>query len=590
MPTTSARIVILDDSPGSVSLLTTLLAESGYQDVWGTSLLSELPSLCLEHKPSIVISSLSTLERQSPTPSGRVLLKLAEYAPAMNFIGLSAKEPCLACPVQATPFTDIVRLPLRQGELSASVTRVLDIAESALAKDSRAEALIQLVERRSADLTFLTHTDPVTDLPNRRGLLRDLKEWMRKGSEVGVLFISLDGIAEAIQLHGYRMGERILCHVSERLREVVPQEHVLGLWGGNELLMITRIESSDELMRMGEIVTTSFDDALVVDRLEINIAARIGICASNVYLDPEILVHKASLALPHGDQSRVQRYSTALAEERRERLQLQHDIRYAVQREELKVVYQPKVKLSTGEVVGAEALLRWKHEDLGDVPPDLFIPLSEESGDIIALGAWVLTTVAEQINAWCKAGLLTPGFSVAVNVAAKQVMQETFAADVLEIIRQAGIPTHRLTLEVTESGLMTDFESARVQLNALSQEGVEVAIDDFGTGQSSLAYLKSLPINTLKIDRAFVTDVVEDARDRRLAETVTYLAHGLGCDVVAEGIENEAQQAQLLAMGCEIGQGYLYSRPLSAIEFMAWWRNYVSFMNLPNEMAVPRHA
>jgi EAL domain-containing protein (putative c-di-GMP-specific phosphodiesterase class I) len=228
------------------------------------------------------------------------------------------------------------------------------------------------------------------------------------------------------------------------------------------------------------------------------------------------------------------------------------------------LVYQPKVDLRSGRVVGAEALLRWVHPELGFVSPAEFIPLAEASGEILRLGDWVLDRTIRQLESWFASDSLPRDFSLAVNVATLQLMQPDFAERLLARLQRSALPPGAVEVEVTESGLMQDVELARRQLQALASEGIRIAIDDFGTGYSSLAYLKTLPVSVLKIDRAFVNDIDNNLQDLRLAETVVQMARNFGFTTVAEGVERAEHTGRLLEIGCQLAQGYWYSPPLRA--------------------------
>lgn len=271
--------------------------------------------------------------------------------------------------------------------------------------------------------------------------------------------------------------------------------------------------------------------------------ARIGISCSQARFDTERLVHMAALALPQKDCPRVQHYGATLEAQQRQRFYLQQALRGARQRGEMSLAFQPKLSLTTQCIIGAEALLRWHHPEIGHISPVVFIPLAEASGDILAIGEWVLEQTMQHIVAWRANGLLSDDFHIAVNVAARQLARKDFAERLLSRLAKHNIPERFLAPEVTESGLMSDIHNARVQLSKLAKVNIAVAIDDFGTGHSSLAYIKTLPFSTLKIDRVFVMDLETSAIDRQLARTITQFAYSVGCDVVAEGIETAEQAA-----------------------------------------------
>lgn len=415
--------------------------------------------------------------------------------------------------------------------------------------------------------------DSATGLPSRVGVQRILQSRIESGQRVGVLLITLDGVDDAVRMHGHRLGERALKSVASHLGISLPLRHSIGIWGNSELLVIVGVDDSDELLALGMHVVSQLECDAPAGYEQVVLSARVGGAISRGCEDGERLIHKASLALPSGTVGAVQMHSADLEKRQIRRLHLKRDIRFAARRNELTVVYQPQIHIETGRVVGAEALLRWEHSDYGPIRPDVFIPLAEESGDIIDLGEWVIDTVSRQVAAWSRAMALSCEFCVAVNVSPRQVIQSGFAKRFCDIVSAAGLQPSRLAVEVTETGVMMDLNAAAKQLSALRAAGVGVAVDDFGTGESSLAYMKQLPVSILKMDRSFVNDLCDHAVGevgRHLAEVVVFLAQGLGCSVVAEGVETEEQHLLLRDMGCEVGQGYFYGRPMPPGLLMVW--------------------
>jgi EAL domain-containing protein (putative c-di-GMP-specific phosphodiesterase class I) len=250
------------------------------------------------------------------------------------------------------------------------------------------------------------------------------------------------------------------------------------------------------------------------------------------------------------------------------RLVLETELRQAIQQSQLRAYYQPKLRMADGALVGAEALVRWQHPERGLIPPNQFIPLAEASDLIVDLGDWMLEEVSRQLATWRKAGL--PALKVAVNLAARHFREPGFVAHIEGLLAIYGLPPSALELELTESTLLETGVQTMDTLQALRRLGIGLAIDDFGTGYSSLGYLKRLPITALKIDQSFVRDLENDPDDRTLAATIVALGHSLGLKVIAEGVETEQQRRILLEQGCDLAQGYLFSRPLPAEDFMAW--------------------
>jgi len=369
-------------------------------------------------------------------------------------------------------------------------------------------------------------------------------------------------------------------HISHRLNAQLSPKCTLGLWGGSELLVITQSAELTGLRQLASRLLSCFDHDQTLGDLLLPLNARMGISWSHGHFETERLVHMAALALPQNGSLRIQNYNETLETQQRHRLHLQQAVRGATQRGEMSLAFQPKLSLATQQVIGAEALLRWYHPELGHVSPADFIPLAEASGDILSIGEWVLEEAMRYIVQWRQQGLLNDRFHIAVNVAARQLARKDFAQNLLTRLAKHNIPERFFALEVTESGLLSDMHNARIQLAQLTEAKIAVAIDDFGTGHSSLAYVKTLPFSTLKIDRAFVLDLEKDTVDRQLALTITQLAHAVGCNVVAEGIETAAQADYLRSIGCEAAQGYYYARPLPADEFYRWCTNWKPHPNL----------
>ncbi|MNZ88299.1 Phytochrome-like protein cph2 [compost metagenome] len=307
-----------------------------------------------------------------------------------------------------------------------------------------------------------------------------------------------------------------------------------------------------------------------LEHLLLRLGARLGISHSGMpHQSPEHLVRLAALAVPE-DNGAWRLYQAGLEAELQRRTRYRQALEEALEREQMFLVYQPKVELHSGRVIGAEALLRWVHPELGFVPPAEFIPLAEASGEILRLGDWVLDNAIRQLEVWFAAAALPADFRVAVNVAPLQLMQADFADALIARLHRSALPAGAIEVEVTESGLMQDVNLARSQLQRLAQQGLSVAIDDFGTGYSSLAYLKTLPVSVLKIDRTFVSSMDTNLQDQHLAETVIDMAGHFGCSTVAEGVEKEEQAQMLRDMGCQLAQGYWYSPPLKVEQFVEY--------------------
>jgi len=565
----SKRLLIVDDNSINVELLLDLLDDHGFDHVLGISDPRQVLGLCQQQLPDLIL-----LDIRMPYLDGYgVMSQLqahfgAQMPPVIVLtaqIDDETRHKALSMGVR-----DFLTKPFKHDEVLQRIRNTLDVEHRYQVRDKQAETLEQMVAKRTEELDRQSRTDPITQLPNRRALTQTLQEAAKAGDDTGLLFIALDHLDDVVRLHGYSVADQLMVHISHRLHAQLCERCTLGVWGGSELLVIADSNDLKALRQLASKLLSCFDQDQAVGDLLLPLKARIGISWAQGPFDSERLVHKAALALPQSGSLRIQSYNETLETQQRHRLHLQQAIRGATQRGEMSLAFQPKLSLATQRVLGAEALLRWHHPELGHVSPGDFIPLAEASGDILSIGEWVLEEAMRQIAQWRQQGLLDDDFHIAVNVAARQLARKNFAETLLSRLSRHGIPARFLALEVTESGLLSDLDNARIQLAQLADVNIAVAIDDFGTGHSSLAYVKTLPFSTLKIDRAFVMDLEKDAVDRHLALTITQLAHAVGCDVVAEGIETAAQADYLRSIGCEAAQGYYYARPLPADEFYHW--------------------
>ncbi|GEK45947.1 hypothetical protein HPA02_02300 [Bisbaumannia pacifica] len=561
-------ILVVDDNPINVELLTDLLEDQGFTQVEGLLESREVVARCRQSMPALIL-----LDIRMPHLDGHGVMRALESAfgsrgPAVIVLTAQVDE---ATRSQALSLgaRDVVTKPFDHGEVLQRVRNALEVELRYARRHQEAVALERLVAERTRELELLSNTDPVTGLPNRRALMEALDGIMAGERGAAVLYIVLDALHDIARLHGHDVAERLVAQLGRGLAQWLPEGARQGLWGGAELLVVLPDPGYVALLELAGTLQHWLADEHAFDGMSLTMASRVGGAAGRG-VAAQRLVQMAALALPDPGEAPVRFHSDALEAAQRDDLELNQALRGVTQRGELFLAYQPKLRMPTGEVIGAEALLRWEHPGRGLISPGRFIPMAEASGEILAIGDWVLEHSMQALTAWLAEGRVPADFSLAVNVAARQLCREGFAQDLLARLRRHGLPVEAFSIEVTESGLMADLSQARKQLAVLDREGIRVAIDDFGTGHSSLAYLKTLPVSTLKIDRAFVTGIAEHADDRQLAATVTALAHGMGCDVVAEGVETRGQAECLIAMGCDIGQGYLYARPLPAEAFLHW--------------------
>ena len=395
----------------------------------------------------------------------------------------------------------------------------------------------------------------------------------RRDKQVAIVLLDLDRFREVNDSLGHREGDALLLQVAVRLRAVVRAEDTLCRLGGDEFALLLPESDQDGALKLADKVLHVFREPFQLAGHRLILTGSIGIALSptdgsdfaELLKNADTALHRAKL---EGKHTRVF-YDRAMNEATFGRLVLEAELREAVRSGQLRVHYQPKLAMRNRVVVGAEALIRWQHPTRGLLSPGEFIPVAEPTDLIVALGDWVMSEVCRQLAAWRSAA--TPPVTVAVNLAARHFRHPGLADRVNGILQAYGLPARLLEVELTESTLLDQSGSTLVNLLELRDLGVRVALDDFGTGYSSLSYLKRLPLNSLKIDRSFVRDLVTDPDDRKLVGTVIALGRHLDLEVIAEGVETDEQRQILLQEGCEVGQGYLFGRPQPAGDFAASW-------------------
>ena len=428
-----------------------------------------------------------------------------------------------------------------------------------------------VTERKRAEeaVSHMAYHDALTDLPNR-ALLKDrlnlaLAQAKRNKHMLAVMFLDLDQFKAVNDTAGHKQGDRLLQSVGKQLKELVREGDTVAREGGDEfILLLPEVTGAEHAATIADRILKSFQGPRVLAGHEFHITTSIGV---TVYPadggDAETLLRNADIAMYRAKEEgrdNFQIYSADMKVQIAERLALESDLRHALEREEFVVYYQPQVDIGTGQIVGTEALVRWRHPERGLVSPMEFIPLAEETGLIVELGEWVLRTACAQNKAWEEAGI--PVMRVAVNVSSRQFQRRDLVETVMQVLNKTGLDADSLELEITESTAIQDVDHTIAVLRSLRDEGVRVAIDDFGTGYSALSYLKRLPIDTVKIDESFVRDITIDPDDAAIAATVITIAHDLKLSVIAEGVETEEQLAFLEERGCDEMQGYLFSKPL----------------------------
>lgn len=421
---------------------------------------------------------------------------------------------------------------------------------------------------QEANLRYLTYYDRLTELPNRNLLQFRIEENIQRARnnkhDFAVLYIDLNRFKHINETLGYETGDEFLRMASKRMGELLGVENTLARMGADEFVMVLKDTSEQQAAETARRLLRRFALPMVVAEHELVVTLSIGISLfPGDGTDADTLLRHAEIALnaAKGEgRNSLHFFSTTLSEGIRERLMLENALRYAVERNELVLHYQPQVRLDTGELVGVEGLVRWQHPELGLISPDKFIPLAEQTGMIGEIGEWVLHESCRQLRQWEQQQCHVP--RVAVNLAIQQIESGQLVRQVRSALDEYAIDGRRLELEVTESTIMREPEKATEAMIEFQHMGIKLAIDDFGTGYSSLAYLKRLPLDRLKIDRSFVMDIGEQSGSEAICQTIISLSNSLGLDTVAEGVEQQHHADFLREAGCEIAQGYLFSKPL----------------------------
>ncbi|WP_144644079.1 putative bifunctional diguanylate cyclase/phosphodiesterase [Priestia megaterium] len=425
----------------------------------------------------------------------------------------------------------------------------------------------------------MAYYDPLTNLPNRYWLNRQLKKLFLDGEspeQLAILFLDLDRFKSINDTLGHHHGDVLLRRVAERLKKCIPSSDFISRHGGDEFILVLHtLKTVEEIEEMTEQIVKEMSLPFYIDGDKVLTSTSVGISLFSKKYQQKIvpkdadelidrLIKQADIAMyvaKRNGRNTYEMSSSSSNERIIKTISMENELKYALERNEFQLVYQPLIDLKTSGVIGAEALIRWDSAKFGTVYPNEFLPILEEVGLIVPVGKWVLEEACKQMKAWTE--LNSKASKIGVNVSPIQLKSSRFVAEIEQILQKTGLEPHFLELEITESIIQNSQESKKV-LNRLRSLGVKVAMDDFGTCYSSLSYLKHLPINTLKIDKSFIDDL--DEVGKVLVETIIQMGKKLNFDLTAEGIENEEQLQFVTEQGCHIGQGYIFDKPLSPEE------------------------
>lgn len=563
-----ATVMMVDDEPTTIEVIQAFLEVEGYRNFVTTSDPSDALEIFFEEQPDVLL-----LDLHMPRVSGfDILTKLRghqryRHTPVIVLTSSTDSETKLSALHLGA--TDFLAKPVDPSELALRLRNTL----AAKSYQDR-----------------LTYFDLLTDLPNRRlfmdRLNRSVRQAKSDGNSAALLHVDLDHFKKINDTLGYAVGDRLLVAVARRLKRCLakgprfssneldkPQALVARMVGDEFAMVLPVLASVDDAKGIAADILNVIKEPFSIDGREVFVSASVGVAVfPNDGDGTDSLVQHASVAMNQAKLSgrnACEFYFAKMNARALERLDLETQLRRALERNELELFYQPKVEFITGRVVGSEALLRWNHPERGLVSPVEFIPLAEETGLIVPFGAWVLRMACQQTRAWQLAGLTD--LRVAVNVAAQQFRDGRFIQTVREALEESRLDPQCLTLELTESTLMTNEKKNLEAMHQIKELGVKLSVDDFGTGYSSLCYLKQMPLDELKVDRSFIKDIHCESDEAPIASAIIAMAHSLGLKVVVEGIENEQQLAFGTRRGCEEYQGFFFSRPVPVREFHDRW-------------------
>jgi diguanylate cyclase (GGDEF)-like protein len=558
-PMAEATVLLLGEDAASLDMLRGFLADSGYAKLVLSHDPRRLPQVMEQSPPDVILMDLNRAEVYDLEPLAMIRAREdMQHTPVIVMSGSVGEET-----------------RMRAIDLGADIHIFKPVNPRELLLRLRNALSLRSFQDR------LANYDPLTGLPNRAMFLQQLESTLNKrnaqSSQTALLHLDLDRFKQVNEGLGHKMGDALLRAVAERLEGIMrdgdtvarndAQEHTLSHLGGDEFSILNlRLRQPDDAGLIARRILTAMAVPFKIAGRELYVTPSIGIAIfPEDGEDAASLLKHADIAMDQAKKNggnRFEFFSNKINQRSLERLSLENALRNAIEREELLLYYQPKVDTANGRLVGTEALMRWNHPSLGLVGPHRFIPVAEESGLILELGRWALHTACRQAKAWADQGLA--GLHMAVNVSPVQFRQGRLDETVRDALRESGLDPAALTVELTESSLMSNVENTLLTLRALNDLGVDLSIDDFGTGFSSLSYLQQFPLDELKIDRSFIMELTVSDKSAALVSGILTMARGLDLRVVAEGVETEEQRERLRQLGCDLCQGYLFSKPVPA--------------------------
>ncbi|MFM6192085.1 putative bifunctional diguanylate cyclase/phosphodiesterase [Planktothrix sp.] len=581
--TKTEDILIVDDTPDNLHLLSRMLTRQGY------NVRKALNGSMALTAAQTVAPDLILLDIMMPEMDGYEVcqhLKANAKTAEIPVIFLSALDDVLD---KVKGFqvggVDYITKPFQFEEVLARVQNQLALRAAELEVrilnaelEARVKERTQQLEEANAKLLQMALHDALTGLPNRALLMTDLNQSIQQAKadpnyQFAVLFLDCDRFKVVNDSLGHLVGDELLILISRRLNLYIKPQNTLARLGGDEFaILLTEIPNSHHAIELADQILESFSKPFQLERHEVFINASIGIVIGHdEYNEPEHLLRDADTAMYRAKalgKGQYHIFDPAMHAAALERLQLETDLRRGLEQQELVVHYQPIVNLNTGKIAGFEALVRWRHPERGLVPPGLFIPIAEETGLITPIGYWVLSESCRQLRTWQKQNLVDSSVFVSVNLSVKQFCQPNLLEQIDQVLEQSQLAPNCLKLEITESAIMDNEKDVAFILREMRKRHILISIDDFGTGYSSLSYLHSFPVDTLKVDKSFVQRLNQEPENVGLIPVIISLAKTMNMSVIAEGIELPEQLMILKELSCGFGQGYFFSKPVPPEQLM----------------------
>jgi diguanylate cyclase (GGDEF)-like protein len=584
LPIHQDNILVVDDVLENIRLLSSILERHGYQTRKAINGKMALTAATTD-PPSLIL-----LDIRMPDMTGYEVCQQLKANPEtanIPIIFLSAADE-VSDKVQGFQAggADYITKPFHIEEVLARVQHQLTIikAHKTISDlntklEERVKERTQQLEIANAQLLQMAFQDSLTKLPNRAYLMQGMWQAIAKKQadpnyKFAIFYLDCDRFKIVNDSLGHLAGDELLIDVSQRLKSLLHPEDLLARLGGDEfVILLNQLSDIKTVNTIADTIFTKFADPFYIREREFFLSFSIGIVAdSSHYSEPETLLRDADIAMYHAKslgKSQYQIFVPEMQESACQRLQLETDLRKAVQQSDFQLHYQPIINLFTGQVIGAEALIRWHHSTLGWIAPIQFIPIAEETGLILKLGEWTLKEACRQLRCWQEQNIVNSSFYISVNVSAYQFAQSQLVQQIDNILAETQLSPQCLKLEITETAIMDNLDSAAQVIKNLRQRNIQLSIDDFGTGFSSLSYLHSFPVDNLKIDRSFVQRLQDNPSSLAMVQAIAQIAKTMGMNLIAEGIETHEQWEQLKLLNCHFGQGFLFSKPLEAEDIVS---------------------